>query len=127
MEDFLKSIYFQTKSLQDSLIQSEETVEEDLERASVKAASWWSKFVENSRSEAERYFSAENIAKATVPTIIILSFAATGFAVGGPFVGPGLGWIGNLITNQLKPKDFVDELIATHSKLENEMNSTDSE
>ncbi len=75
-----------------------------------EVASYFSRFCEVISCELENYIAPENIGKAVVPTGIILSCGGLGALLGGG-IGFGVGgFIGKLITNNLKPKEIVDKI-----------------
>ncbi len=75
-----------------------------------EVASYFSRFCEVVSCELDNYIAPENIGKAVVPTGIILSCGGLGALLGGG-IGFGIGgFIGKLITNNLKPKEIVDKI-----------------
>jgi hypothetical protein len=79
-------------------------------------ATYYTRFCEVLSSELNRYISAENMGRLTVPTGIILACGSVGAGVGvlttaGGLVGFGVGSLfGRLFTEQAKPKDLIKKI-----------------
>ena len=107
---FLDKLKDRLDALMGQLPGEGEEISEDKANGLVR---WWREFTPLVGKEARAYVAPGNIAKATVPSGIILSCAGIGSMVGGPF-GAGAGaFIGKLITGQVKPGKAVDDFMSS--------------
>lgn len=82
-----------------------------------KTTSWLREFGDALTKNAEETFAAENVAKSTLPTAIILSCGALGALVAGPVGFGSASVVGNLLTGQMKPGAAADKRSAMKSLL----------
>ncbi len=106
--EFLNRLQKNLQELMHDLPAQNEEISEDKANRFV---CWWRDFKPLATKKAQAYIAPQNVANATVPTGIILGCTGIGFMVAGP-VGAGAGgYVGNLITGQIKPGRAVEELM----------------
>ncbi|MCA1336462.1 hypothetical protein [Pseudooceanicola marinus] len=102
---FLDSIESHLSLLLEALPENDETISDE------KAgwlATWRSSFLCALKASASAYAAPENVAKAIVPTSIILSCTGIGTMMGAPLPGTA---VGALITGQLNPHKAATDIL----------------
>lgn len=103
--DFLDDLSAQLNALFELLPEDKKAPNEE---AGEKGVRWLREFKASFFKEGAAYASPENVAKATIPTGIILGCTGIGSLLGFPGAG---GIVGALITSQIKPGKAAEELM----------------
>lgn len=103
--DFLDDLSAQLNALLELLPEDRKAPDE---AAGEKGVRWLREFKASFFKEGAAYASPENVAKATIPTGIILGCTGIGSLLGFPGAG---GIVGALITSQIKPGKAAEELM----------------